>query len=312
MFCRDLWRIRLISASHLLLVLSMDSLAVAQTTRTWNTSSGNWATSSNWTPNGVPGNGDSVVITSPQLTFTVTYDYSGANVSLNKLTLEEGGTALISHSATLSMSAHILTATTESIGDSSGGGSNGVGKFIHSGGNNNVGLLFLGFNSSDQGTYNLSGTGVLSSGGAGGTSEFIGDSGRGTFSQTAGINSANSIKLGNFSGSNGAYTLSGGTLSVTTNEVVGLSGSGSVQQSGGTSTIGTTLSVGDGNVVNGSAASGDIRLAARARSRLTMRLSATSAPVRSSSLPAQIPLPPRCPSDRLSTQQGHIPFRAAL
>ena len=259
MFCRDRWRIGFNFGLTLLLVLSMDSLAVAQTTRTWNTGSGNWATSSNWTPSGVPGAGDSVVITSPQLTFTVTYDYSGANVSLNKLTLEEGGTALISHSATLSMSAHLLTATTESIGDSSGGGSNGVGIFNLSGGTNNAGLLFLGFNSSDKGTYNLSGTGVLGSG-VSGTNEFIGDSGRGTFSQTAGINSASSIKLGNFGGSNGAYTLSGGTLSVTTSEVVGLSGTGSVQQSGGTSTIGATLSVGDGNDVNGSPASGDYSL----------------------------------------------------
>ena len=258
MFCRDLWRIGVNLGLTLLWVLSMNSLAVAQITHTWNASSGNWATSSNWTPSGVPGAGDSVVITSPQLTFTVTYDYSG-NVSLNKLTLEEGGTALISHSATLSMSAHLLTATTESIGDSSGGGSNGVGIFNHSGGTNSAGLLFLGFSSSDKGTYNLSGTGVLGSG-VSGTNEFIGDSGRGTFSQTAGINSANSIKLGNFGGSNGAYTLSGGTLSVTTNEVVGLSGSGTVQHTGGTSTIGATLSVGDGNDVNGSPASGDYSL----------------------------------------------------
>ena len=42
--------------------------------------------------------------------------------------------------------------------------------------------------------------------------------------------------------------------------MVGVSGTGSVQQSGGTSTIGTTLSVGDGNAVNGSAASGDYSL----------------------------------------------------
>ena len=80
----------LISVRYIFLVLSIGSLAVAQTTRTWNTGSGNWATSSNWTPSGVPGAGDSVVITSPQLTFTVTYDYSGANVSLNKLTSRRG------------------------------------------------------------------------------------------------------------------------------------------------------------------------------------------------------------------------------
>ena len=165
MFSLDKWRrgIGFVSASFL--IVSIYSLGEAQTTHTWNTGTGNWATSNNWTPSGVPGAGDSVVITSSNLQFTVTYDYAGSAVSLNRLTLEEGGSTLTAHSATLSMAAHILTATTESIGDSSGGGSNGVGKFIHSGGNNNVGLLFLGFNASDQETYNLSGTGILAAGG---------------------------------------------------------------------------------------------------------------------------------------------------
>jgi fibronectin-binding autotransporter adhesin len=258
MFCHHRWRIGFSLVATLFLILPIGSLAVAQTTRIWNTGSGNWATSNNWTPSGVPGAGDSVVVTSSsQLTFTVTYDYAGAAVSLNKLTVEQGGSTSIGHSAAISMAAHVLMANTESIGDSSGGGSNGVGILTQSGGSNNVSLLFLGFNASDQGTYNLSGSGILN---AAGSMEIIGNTGRGTFSETAGSNTASTIKLGNFSGSNGGYTLSGGTLSVTANEFVGLSGTGAVQQSGGTSTIGATLSVGDGNSASGSGANGDYSL----------------------------------------------------
>jgi hypothetical protein len=68
----------------------------------------------------------------------------------------------------------------------------------------------------------------------------IGPNGRGTFNQTGGKNSLNTLalRLGDFASSNGVYNLSGtGILAANTDEIVGYSGTGTVNQSGGTNTI---------------------------------------------------------------------------
>src|SRR5262249_5566498 len=68
----------------------------------------------------------------------------------------------------------------------------------------------------------------------------IGANGRGTFTQTGGKNSLNTLalRLGDSAGSNGIYNLSGtGVLAANIDEIVGYSGTGTINQAGGTNTI---------------------------------------------------------------------------
>ncbi|HEY1686721.1 MAG TPA: hypothetical protein VGG19_18315, partial [Tepidisphaeraceae bacterium] len=93
-------------------------------------------------------------------------------------------------------------------------GNGGSGVFIQTGGTNTVSTLAL-----SNGSYSLSGTGVLIA------NEVIGISGQSTFTQSGGNNIVNagsepaSLTIG--MGSSGSYLLSGGTLSVTGDEIVG-------------------------------------------------------------------------------------------
>jgi hypothetical protein len=181
-----------------------------------------------------PGAGDDAnIIGASIFNFTVTYDYTGSAVTLNSLTVDQAGTAFVTHGATLSMAANKLFASTENIGDSSNGGSNGRGTFTQSGGVNHVngsaiGILGLGEKSSDLGTYNLSGNASLQVD----NTEFLGDFGSGTINQTGGSNTCPSIVLGNQTGSNGSYSLSAGNLSAQ-QIAIGTLGTGSFTQSGG-------------------------------------------------------------------------------
>jgi fibronectin-binding autotransporter adhesin len=126
-----------------------------------------------------------------------------------------------------------------------------IGTFDQSGGTNSALSLYVGPSVGSTGTFNLSGTGSLSVSDA----EYIGYDGTGTFIETNGTNTINGtggLVLGVDSGSTGTYTLSGGLLSVSGNyEVVGNSGAGSFNQSGGTNTIngGSGLNVGSSSGV---------------------------------------------------------------
>jgi autotransporter-associated beta strand protein len=100
-------------------------------------------------------------------------------------------------------------------------GYSGIGIFNHSAGTHVVeggyylwddtvdpsGTLALGFNSGSEGTYNLSGTGLLNS-----YAMTIGVSGKGNFNQSAGIALIGTMKLGLNSGSDGTFNLTGGRL----------------------------------------------------------------------------------------------------
>jgi fibronectin-binding autotransporter adhesin len=226
---------------------------VRATTRAWNDGSGNWSTAADWTPSGVPAAGDTVNINETDgVSRTITYDYTGAAVTLSSLAIDLTG--YTGTATTLfSMSANNLSATNEFVG-SSGLGSNGTGLFNQSGGTNTVssGQLFIGVNSTDKGFYYLSGTGSLTA-----TGEDVGYMGTGTFNQSGGSNSVNpgsALNVGELSNSIGVYTLSGsGTLSVSGYEYIGDAGSGTFNQSGGTNTInsGYTLYVGYNSVSNG-------------------------------------------------------------
>jgi T5SS/PEP-CTERM-associated repeat protein len=76
----------------------------------------------------------------------------------------------------------------------------------------------------------------------------VGNSGRGSVTQTGGtttISGTNSLFLGNNAGSVGSYSLGGtGSLSVTGNENIGLSGTGSFTQSGGSNSLTLDMVVG--------------------------------------------------------------------
>ncbi len=117
-------------------------------------------------------------------------------------------------------------------------GWSGTGIFNQSGGTHTVfngggGIspnFFLGYNASGNGTYNLSGTGLLSS-----TNQCVGYSGSGTFNQFGGSNSTGYLYLGYNSGGSGTFNQSGGTNSASTlylgynagaNGTYNLSGSG--------------------------------------------------------------------------------------
>jgi autotransporter-associated beta strand protein len=118
-------------------------------------------------------------------------------------------------------------------------GYSGTGSFTQSGGTNSVAYtLSLGFNAGGSGTYNLTGSGLLSVG----YPEYIGYSGSGSFTQSGGTHAVyNNLCLGYNAGSNGSYDLSGSGLLSAINEYVGYSGSGSLTQSGGTHSVANAL-----------------------------------------------------------------------
>ena len=151
------------------------------------------------------------------------------------------GGLTLSGSGTVNLGSGNLT-TNDLLSGMSGGalsvanqyvGNGGTGSFTQTGGNNNInsyyGSLYVGYNSGDAGTYNLSGSGQLSA-----PSESVGYSGTGTFTQSGGTNSTSYLYLGNNAGSSGTYNLRGSGLLSTYSEYVGSSGTGTFRQSGGT------------------------------------------------------------------------------
>ena len=120
------------------------------------------------------------------------------------------------------------------------------GDFYQSNGVNTISspnFLFIAYSSGVPGSYSLSGTGVLISH----AFEFIGYFGHGAFSQSGGVNMVRrrrALDIGILAGSNGAYTISGGTTTVSGNVNVGNSangGIGTLEVDGGTLTVGGTL-----------------------------------------------------------------------
>ena len=93
----------------------------------------------------------------------------------------------------------------------------------------------LAVNAGSSGTYNLSGSGLLSA-----NSEYVGYSGTGTFTQSGGTHSiANSLYLGYNAGSSGTYSLSGSGQLSAASEYVGYNPGATAlfQQTGGTNTV---------------------------------------------------------------------------
>jgi hypothetical protein len=245
-------------------VAALPAFAHAQSTNWTNgASDGSWSNPANW-DNGVPANGYSVNITTATNSTTVNYDYTGPAITLGTLTLSVSSPATGTTTDLLTISANNLNVGTEFVGSSSPNA--GSGTISQTGGSNNLGsILHLGFSSKDNGTYTLSGTGVLTAIGG----ENIGASGTGLFVQSAGSNYVggkfnSALNIGTNPNSNGTYALSGtGTLTFDgdgvggAGEIVGNQGIGLFNQSGGVNNVtsatdsGDTLVIGDFNSANG-------------------------------------------------------------
>jgi hypothetical protein len=210
--------------------------------RAWNVGDGNWSVAGNWSPAGVPGANDTVNIFSTDgVSRTITYDYTGAAITLASVSIDLTG-GMPTDTETFSMSANNLTAGFEYVGYS-GAGSNGSGTFNQSGGVNTINgtAVYLGLNPTDNGYYNLSGTGSLV-----GVGEVVGYNGTGTFTQSGGTNAvgSGSLYLGYSGSSGGDYEFSAGTLSASAFEFVGYGGTGLFDQFGGTNSPILTLYLG--------------------------------------------------------------------
>lgn len=123
----------------------------------------------------------------------------------------------------------------------------GSGTFNQTGGTHTItqGGMALGWFQGANGTYNLSGTGELTTG-----LVLVGAGGTGTFNQSGGVHTSESLYLGDaqLSGDGnqygfGTYNLTGGILSAET-EVIGFSGNGVFDQAAGTHTVTNGLFIG--------------------------------------------------------------------
>ena len=130
-------------------------------------------------------------------------------------------------------------------------GFDGSGAFVQTGGTHRVnwivpdqdgGVLWLGYESGSTGIYELQAGELTVANG-----EYVGFSGKGTFTQTGGTHSVGGLYLGAGSGSTGIYDLQAGELTVGWSESVGSSGKGTFTQTGGTHSVGHNLYLGAGS-----------------------------------------------------------------
>ncbi len=191
------------------------------TARSWAAAgSGDWSAAANWSPAGVPGNGDSVEIAAPATgTRTVTYDYAGPAVTLSSLLLDgsnpNNGTFPPPLAETLAIPAGTLAVTTGEIGKGIRGTvaqSGGTVTFGTAG--TNVDALNLGYSDNDGlGTYQLSGGSLTVNG-----QELVGEDSAGAFNQSGGTHAVT-----------GQITVSGSPLPSTYTQTGGLTTAPSVE-----------------------------------------------------------------------------------
>lgn len=227
----------------------------------WSGVTGNWANSAGWSLGLPPANGDRVTLTNlPGAASTLTFDALALPVNLGQLTIDH----TVGGSITLSQMDNTLTAATGIIGNY------GNGMLVQSGGTHSVGNLYLGFlTAGSSGTVSLGGTGSLAVSGV----EVLGYNGSGALNQSGGNHSVgNRVFLGVNDGASGIYNLTGGSaslgedvylgwsgsnssgtlnlsgnasLTVAGHEYVGYAGSGTVNHTGGTHSVGGSLFLGN-------------------------------------------------------------------
>ena len=170
----------------------------------------------------------------------------GLNISdMGSVYLSYG--SLIVNDAISGMSGGLLNSYAQYIGYTNSG------TFTQTGGSNSGIELYLGYGSGCSGTYNLSNNGQLSF-----LREFIGNYGTGVFNQTGGTNTMASsygydgfLCLGCYPGFPGIYNLSGSGQLSADYESIGVYGTGTFNQTGGTNSISATLTLGSRSLVNG-------------------------------------------------------------
>ncbi|MHB8258289.1 MAG: hypothetical protein ACYDE0_13800, partial [Acidiferrobacterales bacterium] len=141
---------------------------------------------------------------------------------------------------------YTLSGGTLTVGGNIVGGS-GTSSFTIDGGTLNVGG---GNGSINVGTFTVGDSGgagnyALSGGSLTVSTEYVGNSGTGTFTQSGGTDTTGNLYLGFDYGGSGNYALSGtGSLSASY-EYVGDSGTGTFTQSGGTNTVSENLFLGE-------------------------------------------------------------------
>jgi len=214
-------------------ILLLSSSVTEAADLSWNASSSDWSTASNWlpSPGTEPTSSDNAKINNGG---TATITQSGE--ACNNLYLGYGST----EAGTIEMSNGSLT-----VSKYCGVGYFGTGTFTQTGGSVSIGnnisdpnrSLTCGCNSKSNGTYNLSGTGQLSV-----PIEYIGNTGTGIFTQSGGINSiTNDLYLGEILNSSGTYNLSDAGQLSASREYIGRFGTGIFTQTGGTNTISSAL-----------------------------------------------------------------------
>jgi hypothetical protein len=169
-----------------------------------------------------------------------TFNQSGGSNTVFGMILGLGASGVgaynLSNGASLSVAGEII-------------GSGGAGVFNQTGGSHAIGQgafnLYLGYTFGSTGAYNLSGGSLTLT-----NSEYIGNSGAGTFTQTGGTHAindpgTNGLFIGFANSGSGTYTLSAGTLTIAGSEHVGFDGAGSFIQSGGSHAVGVYLVLGD-------------------------------------------------------------------
>ncbi|MDV6340997.1 PEP-CTERM sorting domain-containing protein [Nitrosomonas sp. Is24] len=249
--------------------------AVHADTKTWSSSDGFWHDDSSWSPSGVPGSGDDVIV-SPYGGVDTILNFSSAtgNRSANSLLissetantisfLQAGGSLTVSSQIVGSgfdsgssghgsyvLSGGSLSAEEEVIGDSYTLIPDVYGVFTQSGGTNTVTNLIIS-RAGSRGEYNLSGGSLLVDNEVIGIGYDVYSFGtNGIFTQSGGMHVVNgglSIGERGF----GTYTLSAGSLSANSESIGSAiapweSGSGNFTQNGGKHTVSDTLSIGYG------------------------------------------------------------------
>ncbi len=258
--------------SSVVMLLMFSALPLQGATYSWTVSSGDWSTASNWggtlptladtgyianagtanvTQLGATagtlsldgsGGGGTVLISTGRLSTNLEY---GGNAGIGSF-VQSGGTNTLSSSpgvlylgyassaaGSYSLSNGLLSTSYEYIG------LYGTGAFTQTGGQHLApNGMYLGSAAGGYGSYNLSG-GTVSDGNYG----IIGPSGTGSFTQSGGVFSLynasqpdHSLILASGTAAMGTYSLSGGSLSASS-EIIGGTGIGSITQSGGTNTV---------------------------------------------------------------------------
>lgn len=256
---------------YLALALALGAAPGANAVDRWfDCTSGSLLTASCWSANTLPTAADTAYIgyTSYAQNVTATLASGTLNVDLeyighstrNGTVTQTGGAHIVDKNLYLGFNTGITgtynlqggTLTTNNDGSTyfQTVGYQGTGNFSHSGGTHSSGPLYLGYLAGSAGNYSLSGTASLNA------KQYlqVGASGTGVFTQTGGTNSVDlagvisSLFLGAGSTGHGTYNLSAGSLAAGT-AIVGNSGTGIFNQSGGMHTL--SGSIFDGSLVVG-------------------------------------------------------------